>query len=393
MVAQIKGAVQARYDDIMDTVETLSTMDRGSRYIKGLKEVAGYLTEKLKDLGCEITIHDDEDYGPTVVGRKKGSGKARILLFAHMDTVWPEGTCSERPFRVEGKFAYGPGTSDCTHGLIGSLYSLQALNDIGFNEYGELIILFNPDEELYSPSSTKWIDKYARLSDVAFCMEGPDYDYQYITSRGGVIYYEIDVTGTKSHAGVKPEAGRNAIEELCHKVTLIHKLDIPDAIPQVTLIKGGISEGVIPDHAWAHVDVRVDSFEAIDAFHKAMREIEKNTMIEGTSTICRHRPGGCLPLVKTEEVEKFVQLINRTSAEVGLPLQESFCGGGADAVISALAGVPTLDGLTPMSYFCHTDKECLDLESIVPRVSIMAAVLQRISLDDQYLRSDRECES
>ena len=392
MIEQIKDAVQVRFDDMMDTIKTLSTMDRGSRYTEGLNKTADYLSTKLKELGCEITIQCDDEYGPTVVGRKRGNGKSKIFLYAHMDTVWPEGTCAVRPFYVDGMFAYGPGTSDCTHGLIGSLYSLQALNDIGFHNYGEIIILFNPDEELYSPSSTKWINKYARLADVAFCMEGPDYDYQYITSRGGVIYYEINVTGVMSHAGVKPEAGRNAIEELCHKVTLIHKLDIPDAIPQVTLIKGGINEGVIPDLAWAHVDVRVDSFEAIEAFHAAMIEIQENTLIEGTITTCHHREGGCLPLVKCGEVEKFVELINRTSVEVGLPLQESFCGGGADAVISALAGTPTIDGLTPMSYFCHTEKECLDLDSIVPRVSIMAALLQRISVDDQYLRADREDE-
>ena len=122
-----------------------------------------------------ITVYDHEEYGPTVVGRKQGKGKARILMFAHMDTVWPEGTCAQRPLHVEGKFAYGPGVSDCVHGMIGALYSLQALNDTGFEDYGEIIILFNPDEELYSPSSKQWIEKYARISDVAFCMEGPDF--------------------------------------------------------------------------------------------------------------------------------------------------------------------------------------------------------------------------
>ena len=72
---------------------------------------------------------------------------------------------------------------------------------------------------------------------------------KYITTRGGVLHYEIEVHGTKSHAGVRPELGRNAIEELCHKVTLVHKLNIPGAIPQVTLIRGGISEGLVPDFA------------------------------------------------------------------------------------------------------------------------------------------------
>ena len=132
---RIRGAVKARYGEIMQTVETLSTIDRGSRYLKGLEQTADFLRRKLEELGCTVTVYPDEDYGPTVVGRKKGQGKARILLYAHMDTVWPEGTCAQRPFRVEGRFAFGPGVSDCTHGIIGSLYSLQALHDVGCADY------------------------------------------------------------------------------------------------------------------------------------------------------------------------------------------------------------------------------------------------------------------
>ena len=63
---------------------------------------------------------------------------------------------------------------------------------------------------------------------------------------------------------------------------------------------------------------------------------------------------------------------------------------GGPMLISAQVGTPTIDGLVPMSYFCHTDQERLDLESIIPRVTIMAGVLQRISSDDRYLRADRE---
>lgn len=392
MIEKTKQAVQALYPEIMETVRTISGIDRGSRCLPGLRKTADYLKGKLEEAGCAITVHDDAEYGPVLVGRKKGRGKLRVFLYAHMDTVWPEGTCAARPYREEGRFAYAPGVSDCTHGIIGQLYALKALNSLGVDDYGELILLFNPDEELYSPSSGKWITHYAKLADVAFCMEGADEPDQYISHRGGVIFFEIEVKGVKSHAGVMPERGRNAIEELCHKVVLVHNLRIPDAIPHVTLIGGGISEGMVPDTAWAHVDIRVDSFEAIDACKAAMAEIEKNTMIEGTQTICHFREGGCLPLVRTPEVDKFCKLVDAHSAEAGLPLHEAFCGGGADAVLSALAGTPTLDGLSPMTYDCHTDHEHLDLESIVPRITTLAEVIQTISRDDGYLRAGREDE-
>ena len=386
MIERVKTQVERLYPEILETLEQMTKIDRGSRFVKGLTQMADYLEAKLRYAGCKIERYEDEIYGPTLVGRKRGNGHATIFLYAHMDTVWPEGTCAQRPFRIQDNMAFGPGVSDCSHGIIASLYALKALNALGIENYKELILLFNPDEELYSPCSEKYIAQYAKIADVAFCMEGSDVLDEYISHRGGVIFYEIEVQGVKSHAGGMPEKGRNAIEELAHKITLIHSLKIKDAFPQTTLLKGGISEGMIPDHAWAHVDIRVDSLDAIEEIKEAMRKIEADTLIEGTHTTCMLRPGGCLPMVRTEEADKFCKLMDEVSAEADYPLHEAFCGGGANAVISQLAGTPTLDGLAPTSYRWHTDDECLDLSAVVPRVTILAETIRRIGEDDKYLK-------
>jgi hypothetical protein len=42
MLEKIRGAVQARYGEIMSTIETLSTIDRGSRYVPGLRQTADF---------------------------------------------------------------------------------------------------------------------------------------------------------------------------------------------------------------------------------------------------------------------------------------------------------------------------------------------------------------
>lgn len=389
MVNEIRTKVEAMYPDILKTLEDITAFDRESKFVEGLTQMANYLETCLREQGCAIERYEDDVYGPTLVGRKRGKGKATIFLYAHMDTVWPEGTCAKRPFRIEGDYAYGPGVSDCSHGIIGSLYMLKALNKLGFDDYKEIILLYNSDEELYSPHSEKYIAEYAKLADIAFCMESSDVDDEYISHRGGVIFFDIEVKGVKSHAGGMPEKGRNAIEELAHKISLVHALNIPDAIPQTTLIKGGINEGMIPDHAWAHVDVRVDTFEAIEAMKIAMKEIEADTCIEGTQTTCTLRPGGCMPLIRTPELDKFCELVDSVSVEANYPLHEAFCGGGANAVISALAGTPTLDGITPSSYRWHTDSECLVLPTIVPRVTILTEVIRRICQDEKYLKANK----
>ena len=47
-----------------------------------------------------------------------GTGKGKILLIAHMDTVFAKGAAAARPFRIEGGRAYGPGVSDDKAGIV-----------------------------------------------------------------------------------------------------------------------------------------------------------------------------------------------------------------------------------------------------------------------------------
>src|SRR4030067_81196 len=55
-------------------------------------------------LGAAVSIEPDPEgrLGDTIVGRFHGVGAGRLLLLAHLDTVFPAGTAAERPFRLEG---------------------------------------------------------------------------------------------------------------------------------------------------------------------------------------------------------------------------------------------------------------------------------------------------
>src|SRR6266851_1585634 len=86
--------------------------------------------------------------GKAVVARFQGTGTRKIMLLAHMDTVYPRGTLAKRPFRIEGARAYGPGVADEKGGVAVVLHALAVLNDLGFREYGTLTVLIDGDEEL-----------------------------------------------------------------------------------------------------------------------------------------------------------------------------------------------------------------------------------------------------
>ena len=94
-------------------------------------------------------------------------------------------------------------------------------------------------------------------------------------------------------------------------------------------------------------------------------------------------------MMKTR-VEKICRLVEDIGAELGIPLSKSFNGGGADAWIPSYEGVPTLDGLVPVSYFCHTDGEKLDLDTVITRITLVTELLRRSSLDNGFLREGRQ---
>ena len=95
------------------------------------RAVADAVLGELRDLGIEV--EEDRAAGPAragagnliarIPGRKEGS----LMLAAHLDTVFPDGTAAERPFSRNGDRAFGPGVSDMKGGLLAGFYAVQAL--------------------------------------------------------------------------------------------------------------------------------------------------------------------------------------------------------------------------------------------------------------------------
>src|SRR5260221_12660639 len=83
----------------------------------------------------------------------RGRGSKKIMLIAHMDTVYQRGMLEKQPFRVDGDRAYGLGISDCKQGIATILHAVAMLQELKFRDYGLLTVLINADEEISSPGS------------------------------------------------------------------------------------------------------------------------------------------------------------------------------------------------------------------------------------------------
>jgi glutamate carboxypeptidase len=374
-VATLRDAVAARHDRYLAELAQLVNIDCGSYTRDGVNRVADACETWLRELGASVDRHGHERYGDVVVGRLPGSGP-RLLLIGHMDTVFGEGTAAARPFRMDGERALGPGVTDMKAGLLAGFHALGALQASGASP--AVTYLCNPDEEIGSPFSTALIREQVPEHDLAFVLECARGNGDIVSARKGTRDLEIRIRGRAAHAGVEPEKGRSAILEAAHEVLALHALN--DRWPSVTVnagvIEGGTRPNVVAAECLIKVDVRAATRPEIEAAEQAVRSIAARTTLAGTSAEIT-LVSGHQPMEKTAEAARLVALAQSIAGELGFGLHDAATGGASDANTTAGMGLPTLDGLGPIGGDDHSADEWLDLASIVPRVSLLAALIDR----------------
>src|SRR5215510_14296250 len=154
---------------LLDTLKALVSIESGSRDIEGLGKIADLIAARLRELGGRVELVEPsniykmedtpEQIGKMVRATFTGTGTKKILLIAHMDTVYPRGMLAGQPFKVEGDRAWGLGIADDKQGIAVILHTLSILRALNFRDYGTLTVLINGDEEVSSAGSRFLITK------------------------------------------------------------------------------------------------------------------------------------------------------------------------------------------------------------------------------------------
>ncbi|WP_158773453.1 glutamate carboxypeptidase [Cobetia sp. L2A1] len=383
----VQDAVEQQREPLLKTLETLVNVDSGTGYSEGLSDVEAMLTQHLKALGAQIETYPAKTYGGnTIVGRIQGEGSRKIMLMIHYDTVFDEGAATERAFRIEDGRAYGPGVGDAKGGVAVILHSLEALKTLGYDDYGQVTVVFNPDEEKGSPGSHEVIHKLSADQDAVLVFEPtfaePGVDAVTVVTKG-INYAFLEVKGRASHAGGAPEKGRNAIMELSHQ--LLQLDDLGDADKQTTLnwtiVEGGAKRNIIPEHAKAEGDMRYfDSSEYERVLNEAQK-ITENQLVEGTE-VAFHLEKGRPPLPDNPQSQKLAKQAQKIYQELGQSLQAVEIGGGTDAAYAYHEGSDkpaVLESLGLVGGGYHSDKEFVLVDSVVPRLYLTTRMIMELS--------------
>jgi glutamate carboxypeptidase len=382
---ELARVLEGRFDAYVEALRELVDIDSGSFTPEGVNEVADRCQRRFEEGGWTVERiphrpgEGEPRLGDLLIGRLEGSGGPRILMIGHMDTVFDPGTAAQRPFTVEDGVARGPGVSDMKGGLLAGFFAVEALREIGFDGFGRITYVCNPDEEIGSPFSRATIAELARTdADVALVLESARANGDIVSARKGVTDFRIEVLGRAAHAGVEPEKGRSAILEAAHKVVALQALNgrWPGVTVNVGVIRGGTRTNVVPERCELHVDLRSPAEETLAAAEEEVRRLCAGTVVPDV-TVRVEGHGWHRPMEKTEGTARLVEIARGVARELGFELRDAATGGASDANTTAAAGVPTLDGLGPVGGDDHSPAEWLDLTSVVPRTALLAGLIAR----------------
>jgi len=381
---------------LLDTLKELVSIETGSRDLEGLDRAAKLIAGRLSALGGKVVLVDPTEgayrmedtpakIGKVVHARFEGKGAKKILLLAHMDTVYLRGMIAKQPFRIEGDRAYGLGIADDKNGVALILHVLAMLKAMDFRGYGLVTVLVNADEEMSSPGSRHLLTRLGAEHDAVFSCEASRVDSDKLAlATAGIASVILKVKGRASHAGSAPEQGRNALYELAHQMLQTRDLSNPATGLKMnwTLASGGSVRNAIPAEASATADVRVLRVADYDGIERAVRERIRNKLIPETQvemTFERRRP----PLEATAASRALGEHALRIYAELGKELVVDALaeGGGTDAAFASLnTKAPVIERFGLQGFGAHSnDAEYVAVDSIEPRLYLLARLIMDVS--------------
>jgi glutamate carboxypeptidase len=368
--------------ELLSRLQVLVDIDSGTGQVEGVNRIISYLQGWLQEAGFSVSLHETAQFGRNLIARHRGKGRLRLLLVGHVDTVYPAGATAARPFAIQNGIASGAGVIDMKSGVLMGMYAVRALREMEFENHGEIILVWNNDEEVGSPGSAPLLREIARNVDVALVLE-PTRSADIITkARKGVDRYILEVTGVPAHSGVEPHKGRSAVIELAHKMLSIHSLNnlFPGMTFNITRISSSEPLNVVPDFARCNISVRAFDERSLQLAYDTLEQIATGSSVPGTRTrLVRTR--GRTPYTATPEILRLVEIARQEGQSLGLDIIAESKGGVSDANVLMEAGVPTLDSLGPVGGGMHDlNREHLRIDSLPLRGALLAGVIHHLCL-------------
>jgi glutamate carboxypeptidase len=362
---------------ILDGIRRWVEIETPSDVPAQVNKLADMVADGYRGLPATVErIAGKDGCGDHLVARSSwGQDAPGILVLSHIDTVHPLGFIERLPFSIQGGVAFGPGIYDMKGGAYLAYHAFRQLCAAGGAPLG-VTQLFVSDEEIGSPTSRALIEAEGHKAKYVLVTEPARDGGKIVTGRKGVGRFEVFIKGRPAHAGTRPQDGRSAIRELANVIQALEAMnDLARGITvTVGVVRGGTRPNVIPEEAYAQVDLRMPTIADADELVPKILGLKSRS--EGVSVRVvggLNRP----PYEKGNAGAALFEHAKGLAADIGFELVDTFTGGGSDGNFTA-AHTATLDGLGVDGKGAHTHFEQLYISSLEPRARLLHRLYQTL---------------
>lgn len=362
---------------ILAMTERVVNIDSGTYHTPGVSAVIDVWAAFLRDCGFEVSRRPLQGRADQMTARRVLGEGRRVLVLGHADTVWPAGTVAEWPFRRDGDWITGPGVGDMKSCVVMALHAIRQVLRAPPAGIGCITVLVVPDEEIGSPGSRGWIEDEARRADLCLTLEPCRPGGGVVVGRGAVGALYLRATGVSAHAGPARELGASAVAALAPLVAPLEALtDTARGVgASVGVFRGGSARQVVPSEAEIHLDLRAKDADGAAWLLAEARRIAATPPADPRVTVqvdgdfyrpaFPTRPGTRALFARAQAI----------CAELGAPIFDVVSPGGSDGSFAAGLGVPTLDGLGPITHEACSRRERVEVSSIPSRGALLAGLI------------------
>jgi tripeptide aminopeptidase len=339
--------------------------------------VADLVAAELRELGIEFS--EDEAAGPAragagnLIARVPGRDPERwIAFFAHLDTV-PHA----EPIQVVDDGGVFRSAGDTILGADNKA-AVTVIAELGARLAADpgpvgVELVFTVAEEQGLRGATA-LDTEALRSEFGFVFDHATPIGEVITAAPTYKRIQAEFRGVESHAGMRPEAGRSAIEAATHAVATMDlgRLD-EETTANVGVIEGGTAPNVVAGSC--HLEAEARSIDAGRAEDVAQRMVDACSWAAGEAGVDVDL------LVETyfrgyriKPSSRPLELARRALERCGVEPREVPTGGGSDANALRAAGFDALL-LANGTEANHTPDESVPAANLVKMLDVCEAMV------------------
>lgn len=373
--------IDSLYEKYLKVWEDVCNIESPTTFKGGVDACGDYFVTKANELGWTVEKLPQSVSGdPVCITMNPNAKGTPICLSGHIDTVHPVGSFGTPAVHFDDEKLYGPGVTDCKGGVVGALYAMEALHDLGYTERPVMLII-QTDEEGGSKWSNKatinWICEKAEGSRAFLNLEGHTKG-EVCIQRKGILTLKFKITGVAAHSSACATSGANAIIEAAHKMLELEKHKDNEGLTcSCNMISGGNAVNTVAGYCEFVCNVRFATAEQLEQIKAEAEALADKVYVKGCKTELEI-DGFRVAMERVDRNLKLVDDLNKAFVKYSLPeLKPSKRTGGSDAADATVYGLTAVDSIGTEGGRIHSVEEFgikTSLKECVKR--LVAAILE-----------------